>query len=59
MNIAKVMMHDSDPDYKLVKAADKICAYIKCIEEMKSGNMEFSKAKENLFKEICSLIWMK
>ena len=50
----KVMMHDSDPDYKLVKAADKICAYIKCIEEIKSGNMEFSKAKENLFKEICS-----
>ncbi|MFR9206841.1 MAG: YfbR-like 5'-deoxynucleotidase [Lachnospiraceae bacterium] len=27
---------------------------MKCIEEMKSGNMEFSKAKENLFKEICS-----
>ena len=33
---------------KLVKAADKISAYIKCIEEEKSGNTEFSKAKESI-----------
>ena len=26
--------------WKLVKAADKICAYIKCIEEKKAGNAE-------------------
>ena len=29
----------------LVHAADKLCAYIKCIEEEKSGNAEFRSAK--------------
>ena len=33
---------------ELVKAADKICAYIKCLEEAVSGNREFSKAEEAL-----------
>lgn len=28
----------------IVKAADKLCAYIKCMEEKKSGNAEFDKA---------------
>lgn len=31
---------------KLVKAADKLSALIKCIEEEKAGNKEFEKAKE-------------
>lgn len=36
---------DVDPEArKIVKAADRICAYIKCIEERKSGNAEFDKA---------------
>ena len=30
----------------LVKAADKLAAYIKCVEELKAGNMEFKKAAE-------------
>lgn len=34
--------------YKIVKAADKICAYLKCVEEMSAGNKEFAKAKETL-----------
>ena len=29
------------PEYKIVKAADKLSAYLKCIEETKSGNTEF------------------
>ena len=33
-------------EYKLVKAADKLSALIKCIEEQKAGNQEFQKAKE-------------
>lgn len=33
--------------WKLVKAADKISALIKCIEEKKAGNSEFSKALES------------
>ncbi len=36
----------------LVKAADKISAYIKCIEEEKSGNTEFSTAKESIEKSL-------
>jgi hypothetical protein len=30
----------------LVKAADKLSAYIKCVEELKAGNDEFKKAAE-------------
>ncbi len=30
---------------RILKAADKLCAYIKCVEEEKSGNTEFKKAK--------------
>ena len=37
---------------KLIKAADKISAYIKCIEEMRSGNREFAKAEAALKKEV-------
>lgn len=38
--------------WKTIKAADKISAYIKCIEEEKSGNKEFLKAKQSLLQEI-------
>ena len=37
---------------KLVKAADKISAYIKCIEEEKAGNTEFSTAKKSIEKAL-------
>lgn len=30
--------------HDLVKAADKISAYVKCVEELKMGNMEFREA---------------
>lgn len=32
--------------YAIVKAADKICAYLKCVEELSAGNTEFTKAKK-------------
>ncbi|HXW01131.1 MAG TPA: 5'-deoxynucleotidase, partial [Anaerolineae bacterium] len=32
--------------WELVKAADKICAYLKCLEELKAGNQEFAKAEK-------------
>jgi 5'-deoxynucleotidase len=31
--------------WELVKAADKLCAYIKCLEEISAGNQEFAKAE--------------
>ena len=41
-------------EYMLVKAADKIAAYIKCVEETRIGNKEFAKAKQTLKREIDS-----
>ena len=32
-------------EYALVKAADRLTAYIKCVEERKAGNLEFSSAE--------------
>ena len=41
------ILKESDVDVaNLVKAADKLSAYIKCVEELKAGNMEFKKAAE-------------
>ena len=39
-------------EHSLVKAADKLSAYVKCIEELKSGNREFAKAEVALKAEI-------
>ena len=39
-------------EHMLVKAADKISAYIKCIEELRSGNREFARAETALRAEI-------
>ena len=41
------LLNESDPDVKtIVKAADKLSAHIKCMEEIKAGNMEFKRAAE-------------
>lgn len=42
-------------EWKLVKAADKISALIKCMEEEKTGNREFVKAKETIANAIKDL----
>lgn len=34
--------------WMLVEAADKLCAYAKCLEEIAAGNLEFSKAEKAL-----------
>jgi 5'-deoxynucleotidase len=40
---------DSDQaHWQLVKAADKICAYVKCLEEIAAGNGEFVQAEKTL-----------
>lgn len=38
--------------WRVVKAADRICAYLKCVEEMKAGNSEFAKAKDSILRDI-------
>ena len=39
-------------EYKIMKAADRLSAYIKCVEEVKGGNKEFVKAKATIGKSI-------
>ena len=39
------LIHEEDPSvHSIVKAADKLSAHIKCIEELKAGNQEFESA---------------
>ena len=43
-----------DPQVRaLVKAADKLSAYLKCVEEVKAGNNEFKKVKEQTYAALC------
>ena len=47
------MSGEQDEELKvLVKAADKISAVIKCVEERRSGNRDFSKAEQTILKSI-------
>lgn len=43
---------ENKEEYRYVKAADKIAAYTKCLEELRSGNEEFSMAKQSIEKSI-------
>ncbi|MBD3241386.1 MAG: 5'-deoxynucleotidase [Chitinivibrionales bacterium] len=43
---------EKSDDWKLVKAADRICAYLKCLEELKAGNREFARAEKTVKKTI-------
>lgn len=50
------MPKDEDKDlWKYVKAADKISALIKCLEEKKAGNSEFTLALESTAESIKKL----
>lgn len=42
----------NEEEKHIVKAADKIAAYTKCLEEIRSGNREFEKARDTLLKTI-------
>ena len=47
------MSGEADAELKpLVKAADRISAVIKCMEERKSGNRDFSKAEQTITQAI-------
>lgn len=51
----KILFHDDSEAWAIVKAADKLASYIKCIEEEKAGNKEFIKAKETIAKSIAQI----
>lgn len=50
-----ILADKNTEEYKIMKAADRISAHIKCVEEVKSGNKEFVKAKESIGKDIKSI----
>ncbi|MBE5769806.1 MAG: 5'-deoxynucleotidase [Clostridiales bacterium] len=43
---------ENTPEWRIVKAADRICAYIKCLEERKAGNLEFEQARKFVKKSL-------
>lgn len=48
----KILFSEDEKVNRLVKAADKLSAYIKCIEEENAGNREFHKALEATEKSL-------
>ena len=44
-------------DRDIVKAADRISAYIKCREELRAGNREFDYAAENIRASLDAIPW--
>ena len=51
-DINKIYNCDDDEICRIVKAADKISAYIKCVEELNMGNREFAVAEKSVKKAI-------
>ena len=41
----KKLLDLSEEEERIVKGADKLCAYIKCLQELERGNREFSSAR--------------
>lgn len=55
MRSAYERLLDPDEDqaaWRVVKAADRISAYVKCLEELRAGNREFEKAAQTILQSI-------
>lgn len=52
---ADLLYCEDEQTERLVKAADVLDAYIKCIEELKSGNTEFEGARKATLRKIESM----
>ena len=50
-----IMPDEDSEEYKVVKCADRLAAYLKCVEEIKAGNSEFKKAKSTILTELKGL----
>ncbi len=49
-----ILADEESEEYKLVKAADRLSAYVKCLEELRAGNGEFVKAKKSIEDDLHS-----
>ena len=47
-----ILPDENTEEYRLVKYADRLSAYLKCVEEVKAGNAEFKKAKTSIGNEL-------
>ncbi len=48
----RLILEDDEALLPIIKAADKLSAYIKCIEEQKAGNTEFDSAAKQTMKAL-------
>lgn len=48
---------ESTYEWQMVKAADRISAYLKCIEEEKMGNRDFAQAKSTILSSLTRNEW--
>jgi 5'-deoxynucleotidase len=57
MDFRRLIVHEAIPEQhqQIIKAADKITAYLKCQAELKAGNSEFAMAAEQIAKHINEL----
>ena len=47
------LLREADGEVRqIVKAADKLCAYIKCVEELEAGNREFADAAQETLEAL-------
>lgn len=47
-----IVNDNESEEHRFVKYADKIAAYIKCVDEVNMGNAEFRRAKDTVYEEI-------
>lgn len=47
-----ILPDENTEEFRLVKYADRLAAYLKCAEEVKAGNAEFKKARTSIGNEL-------
>ena len=47
-----VLADEDSEEYKIMKAADRLAAYVKCLTELRSANGEFVKAKKSIEEDL-------
>lgn len=52
---ARLVLEDDEAVNPIVKAADKLSAYIKCVEEQKAGNTEFDSAAQQTMEAMVAM----
>ncbi|NLM86073.1 MAG: 5'-deoxynucleotidase [Clostridiales bacterium] len=50
-----IIPNGDSEEWRLVKAADRICGYIKCLEETKAGNNEFLEARDAIHATLMAI----